>query len=167
MFWDGRCAFGQTGRAQAHLKKSGVGVGDVFLFFGLFARDGRDRHHRIFGYLEVEEVRPLGNRPSERDDPDGPRRHPYTIEGSWDANRFKARTAPPSLRLTKLRARPSVWAVPAWLKEAGLTFHRDPARWVGDGELRVASRGQEFVTDIGEQTEPLRWLHDVKAAIRQ
>ena len=30
-------AFGQTGAAQSHLERRGVGVGDVFLFFGLFA----------------------------------------------------------------------------------------------------------------------------------
>jgi hypothetical protein len=37
MFEQGRCAFGQTGAAQAHLANNAVGVGDVFLFFGLFA----------------------------------------------------------------------------------------------------------------------------------
>jgi hypothetical protein len=48
MFFDGRWAFGQVGAAQSHLERNGVGVGDVFLFFGLFASlDGRDRHHRI------------------------------------------------------------------------------------------------------------------------
>jgi hypothetical protein len=50
VFFNGRWAFGQTGAAQSHLERNGVGVGDVFLFFGLFAsRDGRDRHHRISG----------------------------------------------------------------------------------------------------------------------
>jgi Nucleotide modification associated domain 3 len=42
MFLNGRWAFGQRGRAQSHLEKNDVGVGDVFLFFGLFASlDGR------------------------------------------------------------------------------------------------------------------------------
>jgi putative DNA base modification enzyme with NMAD domain len=174
MYWNGRWAFGQTGAAQAHLENNGVGVGDVFLFYGLFALDGRDRHHRIFGYLKVEEVRLLGSRPSKNDNPDGfPRRHPHTI-GGWDANNtlylglgFKARTAPSCLRLTKPGALVSAWNVPTWLKAAGLTYNSNPTRWVGDGELHVALRGQEFVTDIGEQSEPLKWLHDVKAAIRQ
>ncbi len=31
-----RPIFGQTGQAQGHLRKSDVGVGDLFLFFGLF-----------------------------------------------------------------------------------------------------------------------------------
>jgi Nucleotide modification associated domain 3 len=70
VFFNGRWAFGQTGAAQSHLERNGVGVGDVFLFFGLFAsRDGRDRHHRIFGYLQVDEVRRLGCRASKSDNP--------------------------------------------------------------------------------------------------
>ena len=87
MFSNGRWAFGQTGAAQSHLERNGVGVGDVFLFFGLFASlDGRDRHHRIFGYLEIDEVRRLGGRPSKSDNPKGfLRRHPHTI-GEWNEN---------------------------------------------------------------------------------
>ena len=62
----------ETGAAQPRLEKNGVDVGDVFLFFGLFASpEGRDRHHRIFGYLEVDEVRRLGERPGKNDDPAG------------------------------------------------------------------------------------------------
>jgi hypothetical protein len=173
MFCNGRWAFGQCGAAQSHLKKNKVGGGDVFLVYGLFALGGRDRHHRIFGYLEVEEVRHLGRAPSKNDNPKGfERRHPHTL-GEWNANNtlylgsgFKARTSPPCLRLSKPGAPPSVWKVPAWLKEAGLTYNTNPIRWACDGELRVASRGQEFVSDIGEQAAPLEWLHEVKAAIR-
>jgi hypothetical protein len=112
MFHDGRWAFGQTGAAQSHLERNGVGVGDVFLFFGLFAsHEGHDRHHRIFGYLQVDEVRRLGGRPSNTDNPEGfLRRHPHTI-GEWNENNTlylgsgaKARTAHPRLRLTKHNA---------------------------------------------------------------
>jgi hypothetical protein len=81
VFLNGRWAFGQAGAAQSHLEKNEVGIGDVFLFFGLFASlDGRDRHHRIFGYMEIEEVCRLGSRPSESDNPKGfLRRHPHTM----------------------------------------------------------------------------------------
>jgi hypothetical protein len=85
MYWNGRWAFGQTGAAQAHLENNGVGVGDVFLFYGLFALDGRDRHHRIFGYLKVEEVRRLGSRPSKTDNPDGIR---IRLETGTQTTRF-------------------------------------------------------------------------------
>jgi hypothetical protein len=175
MFLNGRWAFGQTGAAQSHLEKNDVSVGDVFLFFGLFASlDGRDRHHRIFGYMEVEEICRLGSRPCESDNPKGfLRRHPHTI-GEWNENNtlylgsgIKARTAHPSLRLTKPGASPTVWKVPAWLQEAGLTYHRNPIRWAKDGELCVASRGQEFVSNIGDQAAPRKWLRSVQVAIQQ
>lgn len=173
-FLNGRWAFGQTGAAQSHLEKNGVGVGDVFLFFGLFAtRDGRDRHHRIFGYLEVEEVRRLGRRPSKSDNPEGfLRRHPHTI-GEWNENNTlyvgpgaNAGNAHPCLRLSKPGGPVSVWNVPAWLKAAGLTYHSNPTRWLSDQELCVASRGQEFVANIGEQAAPRKWLHSVMAAMK-
>jgi hypothetical protein len=174
MFLNGRWAFGQAGAAQSHLERNEVGIGDVFLFFGLFASlDGRDRHHRIFGYMEVEEVRRLGSRPSKSDNPKGfQRRHPHTI-GEWNENNtlylgsgIKAKTAHPYLRLTKPGASPSVWNVPAWLKEAGLTYHDNPIRWADDKELYVASRGQEFVSDIGERAAPRKWLRTVQSAIQ-
>jgi hypothetical protein len=175
MFHDGRWAFGQTGVAQSHLARNGVGVGDVFLFFGLFASpEGHDRHHRIFGYLQVDEVRRLGGRPSNTGNPEGfLRRHPHTM-GEWNENNTlylgsgaKARTAHPCLRLTKPGAPVSVWTVPAWLKAAGLTYHINPVRWANDQELHAASRGQEFVTDIGDQAPPKEWLRMVRTAIEE
>ena len=173
VFLDGRWAFGQTGAAQSHLERNGVSVGDVFLFFGLFASpDGRDRHHRIFGYLEVDEVRRIGSQPSKSDDPEGfLRRHPHTI-GAWNGNNTlylgsgaKARTAHPNLRLTKPGALSSVWRIPAWLKAAGLTYHSNPIRWPSDEELHVASRGQEFVSNIGDRATPREWLRAVRTAV--
>jgi len=173
MFLHGRCAFGQTGAAQTHLERNGVGAGDVFLFFGLFAsRDGRDCHHRIFGYMKIDEVRRLGSRPTKSDSPEGfARRHPHTI-GAWNENNTlylgqgaKAKAAHPCLRLTRPSGPPSIWAVPAWLMRAGLTYHDNQARWSNDGELRAVSRGQEFVSDIGDETAPREWLRTIQAAI--
>ncbi len=172
-FFNGRWAFGQTGAAQSHLERNGVGVDDVFLFFGLFAKlDGRDRHHRIFGYFKVDEVRLLGSRPSERDNPEGfLRRHPHTI-GEWNENNTLylgigaiAMVAHPCLRLSKPKSPASVWSAPGWLKAVGLTYHSNPARWVGDHELHVAGRGQEFVSNIGDDPVPRKWLSNVQAAI--
>lgn len=60
-------AFGQTGVAQSHLSNQGVGVGDLFLFFGWFREvtesdgawrvkpGGRDVH-MLFGWLQVGEI---------------------------------------------------------------------------------------------------------------
>jgi hypothetical protein len=122
--------------------------------------------------LEIDEVRRLGSRPSKNDNPKGfLRRHPHTI-GEWNENNTlylgaggKAKSAPPCLRLTKSGAGVSVWSVPAWLKAAGLTYHSDPARWAINNELKAASRGQEFVSNIGDEAAPREWLRTVRAAI--
>ena len=178
MFWDDRCALGQTSAAQAHLKKNEVGVGDVFLFFGLFASCGRDLHHRIFGYLKVEKVVTIGSRPSGKELTGAPRRHPHTIEQwdadgkKWDSNNTiyfgrggKAKRALQFLRLTKSGGPLSYWLVPQWLHETGLTYHQRAERWGEDGTLRVVGRGQEFVADVGDMPEPKKWLDEVITAI--
>ena len=60
--------FGQRGAAQAHLENQGVGVGDLFLFFGYFKetelRDGiiqfvkgaKKEKHVLFSWLQVGRV---------------------------------------------------------------------------------------------------------------
>lgn len=64
---DWRPAFGQEKAAQRHLQNNGVGVGDLFLFFGWFReveevdgvlkyRRGAPDIHAIFGYLQVGEI---------------------------------------------------------------------------------------------------------------
>lgn len=62
-----RPAFGQGSAAQSHLANQGVGIGDVFLFFGWFRRAERAGDgwrylkdapdiHCMFGWLQVGEV---------------------------------------------------------------------------------------------------------------
>jgi hypothetical protein len=57
---DWRPAFGQVGAAKGHLRKQGVGAGDLFLFWGLFREVNSDLRwigrptHRIWGWLQVE-----------------------------------------------------------------------------------------------------------------
>ena len=173
MFESGRCAFGQTGAAQSHLANQGVGIGDVFLFFGLFSRpDGGDRHHRIFGYLDVTHVTKPGPTPTPSDQPIGfRRRHAHTI-GTWNENNTiysgpgdTAAADHPGLRLSLPDGPVSHWAVPSWLRDTGLTYHRNPNRWESNGILRSVARGQEFVADITGSPEAARWLRSVLATI--
>ena len=173
MFEQGRCAFGQTGAAQSHLENNGVGIGDVFLFFGLFdASDGGDPHHRIFAYLEVTDVTRPGAAPMRSSQPNGFRhRHPHTI-GHWNANNAiysgpgnTAASDASGLRLSLPDGPVSHWLVPSWLRDAGLTYHRDPARWESNGTLRSVARGQEFVTDTAGSSEATTWLRNVLAMI--
>jgi hypothetical protein len=62
-----RPIFGQTGAAQGHLRKNGVGRDDIFLFFGLFRRASvtRGRYgwateaqpcHVLWGWLQIGEI---------------------------------------------------------------------------------------------------------------
>ena len=166
MFENGRCAFGQTGAAQSHLERQGVSEGDTFLFFGLFSDlAGRDRHHRIFAWLKVEERRPLGRHPHPQDQPAGfSIRHPHTI-GSWNDNNCLylgpagvARQAPDALRLSVPNGPVSLWRIPLWLRNVGLTYHGRVDRWKAPDVLRVAARGQEFVADIRGVSEAGDWL---------
>ena len=173
MFEAGRCAFGQTGAAQSHLSNNGVGVGDVFLFFGLFGNlDRSDRHHRIFGYLEVEEVIAPGPSPDREHLLHGfTRPHPHAI-GNWHPNNtiyvgkgMTAVAAGLGLRLSSADGLASRWNVPPWLRRAGLTYHAKPERWGRDNTLQAAARGQEFVSDVSGVTEAIPWLDRILTEI--
>jgi hypothetical protein len=170
MFENGTCAFGQTGAAQTHLANRGFGVGDVFLFFGLFAdENGRDRQHRIFGYLQVAEVVLLGAQPGSGSEKLKEFRytHPHTI-GGWNDNNTLylgpgrvARTVSSRLRLSRPGGPLSKWRIPAWLKKCGLSYHANPARWAVDGELQSAAKGQEFVADLGDDQIARQWVETI------
>lgn len=174
MFAEGRCAFGQTGAAQSHLSKHGVGAGDVFVFFGLFSEEGTGvRHHRVFGFLKIEEVTALGSLPSADKMAGFPRRHPHTI-GEWNGNNTvylgegsRCQAASPELRLTKAGEPVSLWQVPPWLRGAGTTYHGNPERWVGKDSLKVVGRGQEFVTEVESQPSALEWLDHIITKIKE
>lgn len=166
MFENGRCAFGQHGAAQGHLRNNDVGAGDVFLFFGLFSnQDTNTPHHRIFGFLKVDTLMPLGTSPGIDEQPEGfTQRHPHTI-GIWDANNtlyighgMKAKKALPKLRLTHPDGPLTRWTAPRWLSDTGLTYHANPKRWLADGTLISTSRGQEFVADITGNRKAKYWL---------
>lgn len=183
-----RGALGQVGAAQGHLANNGIGAGDLFLFWGLFrlaAKTDRweffgEREHRIFGWLQIEDVLSVGDRPNEAlakhpwlaD-------HPHAREGWTRSNtiyvaseRLALAGSPTrlpgwglfksGLRLTATASKnPSVWSVPDWLNPmkggSGMTFHPVP-RWTESGSLQSAARGQEFVADIAGRTDALDWL---------
>jgi transposase-like protein len=144
VFLNGRWAFGQTGAPQSHLERNHVRVGDVFLFFGLFAsREGQDRHHRIFGYMEVDEVRRLGSQLSESDNPEGfLRRHPHTI-GEWNVGgKAKNRAYKPE---------PKKHIVMSLVERGGevRSFHvkNATAKTLREVAVKIASRKSYLATD--------------------
>ena len=90
-----RPLFGQDGTAQAHLTNSGVGVGDIFLFFGWFRRTERTEEghrfvrgapdlHVLFGWLQIGAIVSLdASRPSI---PIWARYHPHVHEDAEGRN---------------------------------------------------------------------------------
>jgi hypothetical protein len=172
MFGDGYCWLGQCDIAQRHLARNGVGPGDAFLFFGLF-RDPEtgERHHRIFGHMRIancSEVagvrRSAGWREPPRPHPHlsgKPRKHDMLYFGPGNA----ARRASPALQLTRSGGPLNTWIVPPWLQAHGLSYHTRPSRWLSETGLDSAKRGQEFVTDVGDDPQALRWLEAIVTEI--
>lgn len=174
MFADGLCWFGQVGAAQGHLRRQGVGPGDVFLFFGLFSDPVDDQcHHRIFAYLKVACCGSPDIVRWHADWREPPRPHPH-FEAGWNGNNTiyhgpaaVARAAPAALRLTTPDAPLNLWTVPPWLRAHGLTYHDKGSRWIGRTQLDSARRGQEFVCEIGDNEEAHRWLAGIIAEIER
>lgn len=172
MFAGGLCWFGQCGAAQGHLIKHGVGPGDHFLFFGLFADpETGERHHRIFAHMRVTACGAPTAVAQSPDWREPPRPHPH-CQGEWPANNAlwfgpgaTTTTASPALRLTRAGGPLNLWDVPPWLKRRGLTYHDRSERWIGRTGLNSARRGQEFICDLGRARQPREWLADIIARI--
>lgn len=171
---DGTCLFGQVSAAQSHLANQGVGAGDVFLFFGLFLEGGtRDPHHRIFGYLRVEEVLPLASAPPKRVEQLSAHRFPHALamhgrdDTAYLGEGRPAGSASDLLRLSVPGGPASLWRRPNWLEPGGLTYHHRQDRWLPGGLLKAAPRGQEFVADITGHEEAHAWLDATIAKINR
>jgi Nucleotide modification associated domain 3 len=185
-----RGALGQVSVSLAHLRNMGVGPGDVFLFWGLFRKCERrstgwryagPRQHLIFGWLQVDDVLDLGC--------DGSHalirypwlaQHPHVRPG-WTANNaiFLAREflsisddaipgygvlRRPIVLTAEGATTPSLWDVAPWLDPicggVGMTYH-PLNRWLGNGRVLAAARGQEFVADAGDRSDAQAWLLSV------
>ena len=89
-----RPLFGQVGAAQTVLARAGVGVGDLFLFFGWFRRvtrssarleyvKGAPDLHVLWGWFQIGEVIPIEDGASS---PAWMDYHPHLVAGSRGAN---------------------------------------------------------------------------------
>lgn len=141
-----RPSFGQVGAAQAHLSNQGVGIGDVFLFFGWFRRvervderwrfiRGAPNIHSLFGWLQVGQVVPVsagerGHLPAWLHD------HPHVVfagdmkrnntlylssQSFLDQDREGAgvfKSWSPRLQLTAAGCKRSLWKLPSWMHPA-------------------------------------------------
>jgi len=141
-----RPLFGQRGAALAHLRKQGVGIGDVFLFFGWFREaelaGGAYRYtgdaagmHVIFGWLQPGRIMEPGDKSTA---PRWAQYHPHFDYGGDGGLIFAAaqrlslpgldadipgggmfKRFDPMMRLTAPgSARRSHWLLPRWMKPA-------------------------------------------------
>jgi hypothetical protein len=159
-----RPALGQRGSAQGHLRKQGVGVGDLFLFWAVFRAVDQDlrwlgrREHHIWGWLQVGTVAPVDEvvrRGGEKWRWAG--KHPHLAFQSDNTNTLyvaSERLSLPGLkgtpgsgvfdffddrrRLTAEEATsPSKWSLPAGFLPKGrtpLSYHGSPSRWSQCGD---------------------------------
>lgn len=160
-----RPVFGQTGAAQSHLANQSVGVGDLFLYFGLFREvDERRRfipsspaRHILWGWMQVGEVIPVNDHREQLGWAEG---HPHlNIIGDRRNVMYVARERlnlpgaanlpgagvwpgfDPVRQLTAPGAKCSTWRLPAWFRPEGrrstLSFHGKASAWTAceDGVL--------------------------------
>jgi len=137
--------------------------------------------YRIFGWLQIDEIIQLGsdgswilkNYPWLKD-------HPHARPGWNNTSKNVLYIAAQELniknivmkksgyglfskghRLTANKPRKTIWSMPDWLNPhlggVGMTYH-SPDKWDQNGILQSASRGQEFVADIGCRSDALDWL---------
>jgi len=186
-----RPVFGQCDSAQGHLRNQGVGVGDLFLFFGYFSptRERRlaphgQRFQALWGYMEIGSILSVGKDPvpewaqdhphfRHRNDPHFARSNTIYVgadrlslcdhlPGAQTLGCFRS-----NLRLTKRGATPSVWSLPAAFHPSNtvrpLTYH-DEGAWTLDGDwvtLQTVGRGQEFVVEANQGI--LEWVSETIA----
>lgn len=182
-----RPAFGQSGAAARHLDKQGVGVGDLFLFFGWFRQtelvagrlrfvpDAHDKHV-IFGWLRVGEVavRPvpgLEQHPHFRQPPGAPYAFSRVYVAPSKSGGGVFRTFDPRLQLTVKRGTRSEWLLPHFFlprDRTPLSYHGNPLRWkrtAAGVRLRAVSRGQEFVLNADAYDGALDWARSLGARV--
>ncbi|MFH2031491.1 MAG: hypothetical protein ABIJ40_12895, partial [Bacteroidota bacterium] len=142
---DWRQLFGQTGASQGHLKKQGVEVGDLFLFFGLFqdaiVAQGKVKFkplsrpkHIIWGWFQIESslsvdeidrsqfewatYHPHFHRPYDRLNTIYFAKNTIRMSGLDQDNIPGAGVFPRfmnKLQLTEDESKPSIWKLPLWM----------------------------------------------------
>ncbi len=169
-----RGLFGQVDAALGHLQNQGVGVGDLFVFWGRFQHavdtprglrfTGR-AFHALYGYLEVgrvidcsagERIEWAARFPHFGVGRTGGRGRVYQAADRFQDTRLSGSGVfryTDQLRLSDpAAASASVWRLPASFHPdfgGRLSYHLDPARWGepvdGMTRVRTVGRGQEFV----------------------
>lgn len=172
-------AFGQIDAARSHLCNQGVGIGDIFLFFGWFRHteliNGKlqfvgpsSGFHAIYGYMQVGEI-------IERYEevPAWLESHPHAKLERWVRNNAiyiasDNLSLKPELpgagcftftenhKLTKEGCSRSIWNLPEFFREIPITYNANA--WKEDG-FHSAAKGQEFVFEANYKAE--EWIRRI------
>ena len=172
-------AFGQIDAARSHLCNQGVGIGDIFLFFGWFRHteliNGKlqfigpsSGFHAIYGYMQVGEI-------IERyeDVPIWLESHPHAKKERWMRNNAiyiasDNLSLKPELpgsgcftftekhKLTKEGCSRSIWNLPEFFRNIPITYNAKA--WKED-EFHSAAKGQEFVFTANDDV--LNWISEL------
>lgn len=174
-------AFGQTGASLTELHENGVGVGDLFLFFGWFketeykngklAFKSKSRDlHVIYGYMQIGNIVK-----SFKDVPEWMLYHPHTgkkYDNLWTRGLNAIFTPSSNLSfnkslpgaglfkfdkryvLTKDGYSRSRWEFPEPMKGTPITHN--PRGWKDD-YFQSATRGQEFIMECSEPV--MSWVN--------
>ena len=161
-----RPLLGQTGAAQGHLRKQGVGVGDLLLFFGLFQRVEQSggvwrfvrnarKLHVLWGWLQIGEVHKVAELGSE--DLSWARYHPHFRGDRGSGNTLYV--AADNLCLNgKQFDVPGAGVFPRFNKRLVLTDER-PGSSCSQWRLPSAFYPDSGKPPLSYHGEPRRWRH--------
>ena len=165
--------FGQQNQSLSHLENQGVGIGDIFLFFGWFRKSEEDQNgtlrfvpnapdlHVVYGYLQIGQIFRNMNRL-----PESYLYHPhskYSISSNciYEAaqnlsvdERFPGSgvfSYDKSLVLTKKGETRSKWDLPEAFKMLSISYHTKAS--FSNGIFHSAKKGQEFVFEDNQAVE--------------
>lgn len=172
-------AFGQEKSALKHLQNQGVGIGDLFLFFGWFKQteyiNGQLSYkknaldlHIIYGYFQIGKI--IDN-PCEL--PTWLQEHPHIKPERWE-NPNAIFIASPQLSLcpelpgagclqfkdklilTKEGCSRRIWNLPDFFRQISISYNANS--WQ-DGSFVSAAKGQEFVFEAND--EVIKWVKNI------
>ncbi len=180
-----RAIYGQTGTGHKYLKKQGVGVGDLFVFYAWFrpVEKNEENHLRyvkntkdadmIYGYMQVGELahgdellkyewHPHTDcyiRDDERDTVLYLASDKLVIDGvDTGLPGFGAFKYSESLELTMPGQTKSNWKLPDFFKDVRISRH-DADSFKPEGYFQVSNRCEDFVVD--DDPRVTEWIKDI------
>ncbi len=148
---------------------------------------GAPDEHVLFGWLQIDSVEPVENI-MQSEELTWMRYHPHCLADfagsnviytaskhlSWSRKKLPGaglfKCYRDELRLTQPGATRSHWQLPRWMhpqdRHTSLSYHADIKRWQRTDKfalLRSAARGQEFVLDLADYPEGVKWVRSLLA----